>query len=102
MPFIDHHIMLHSIIKFSGLSNPVENLNEAVLLAMRYRIRSEIIGDWLYCFTSPIIGFMLLGLGFWYSFKHRAYVYSGNERAGKPDLESLDHIRYRLGSHTII
>jgi hypothetical protein len=40
-------------------------------------------------------------IGFWYSFKHCAYVYSGTPKELPADDETLDEIRARLGSHKI-
>jgi len=80
---------------------PVANIQEALVLVMRNQINSEIIGQWLYCFTTPLIGFQLLCNGFWYSFKHCAYVYTGNPKDGIADDESLDEIRARLGSRQV-
>jgi hypothetical protein len=74
---------------------------EAVSLAMQNRIKAEIIGKWLYCFTTPMIGAQLQAAGFWYSFKHCAYVYSGHPKEGPADDETLDEIRARLGTSPI-
>ena len=101
MSWFHHFINLHSVIKYAGRFAPVEGLQEAVSLAMRNHIKSEIIGNWLYCFTSPLIGIQLLLIGFWYSYKHEAYVYSGGPKQGVADEESLDEIRARLGSQKV-
>jgi len=98
---IKHIIGIHSVIKYAGMFNQVANIKEALDLVMRYFIKSEIIGGWLYCFTSPLIGYQLESIGFWYSVKHRAYVYSGKEKEGFGDDESLDEIRARLGSQKV-
>jgi hypothetical protein len=82
---------------YAGKFPMVANMKEAISLANRHHIKSEIIGEWLYCFTSPIIGYQLEGSGFWYSYKHDAYVYSGNEKNGSPNNGTLDEIRYSLG-----
>jgi hypothetical protein len=79
----------------------VANFKEALALVIRYHIKAEIIGYWLYCFTSPLIGFQLETIGFWYSFKHNAYVFSGTEKEGPADDETLDEIRARLGSQLV-
>ena len=101
MSWFQHFISLHSVIKYAGRFVPVENVQEAVSLVMSHHIRSEIIGNWLYCFTTPLIGVQLLLIGFWYSYKHGAYVYSGGPKEGVPDEETLDEIRFRLGSQRI-
>jgi hypothetical protein len=45
-----------------------------------------------------MIGIQLEAIGFWYSFKHEAYVFSGHPKDGIADDETLDEIRTRLGS----
>jgi hypothetical protein len=80
---------------------PVADLQEALALVTRFFIKAEIIGSWLYCFTSPLIGCQLENIGFWYSVSHCAYVFSGNEKEGFPDGETLEEIRARLGSRRL-
>jgi len=98
MSLLQHIISIHSVIKYAGMFSAVANIQEALILVMRNRINSEIIGGWLYCFTTPLIGFQLENIGFWYSFKHCAYVFIGAEKDGLADDECLDEIRARLGS----
>jgi hypothetical protein len=76
-------------------------MQEAIKLVMRQHIKSEIIGGWLYCFTNQLIGVQLIAAGFWYSFKHGAYVYSGYLKEIYADEESLEEIRERLGSQKV-
>ena len=101
MNYCKHFLMLHSFLKYAGMFQIVEGTQEAVKLALRFRIKSEYIGGWLYCFTSPLIGYQLEAIGFWYSFKHNAYIYSGNPKDGVADDETLEEIRSRLGSYRI-
>jgi hypothetical protein len=77
-------------------------MQEAIKLVMRQHIQSEIIGEWLYCFTNQLIGVQLMAAGFWYSFKHEAYVYSGCPKEDYADEESLDEIRARLGRQKVM
>ena len=98
MSFIRHYIKIHSVFKYAGIFLPLGDMQEALALVMRYHIKSEIIGQWLYCFTSPLIGVQLKTIGFWYSYKHCAYVYSGTPKKYPADEETLDEIRARLGS----
>ncbi|MDR1616999.1 MAG: hypothetical protein LBR98_08310 [Syntrophomonadaceae bacterium] len=61
----------------------------------------EIIGYWIYCFNSKEVKEQLKELGFWFSGKHKAWIYSGkakNFRAGK---ETLDEIRAKKGSQKV-
>ena len=93
--------MVHSALKYAGMFPLVKDTQEAINLAMRYHIKSEIIGQWLYCFTTDLIGVQLQTIGFWHSYKHSAYVYSGEPKQDIADDESLDEIRQRLGSYRI-
>jgi hypothetical protein len=101
MTWLQHFIGIHSVLKYAGMFSTVANMQEAIALVNRFQIKAEIIGFWLYCFTTPIIGFQLEYIGFWYSFKHDAYIYTGRPKEGTADDESLDEIRARLGSQKI-
>jgi hypothetical protein len=101
MSTIQHHIKIHSVYKYSGRFALITNFSEAIKLISSNHIKAEIIGQWLYCFTTALIGEQLLSIGFWYSFKHDAYVYSGSQKQGIADDETLDEIRARLGSSKI-
>ena len=101
MQAIQHFIQVHSVIKYSGKFGCISDFQEALNLVNHYRIKAEIIGQWIYCFTTDLIGVQLLAIGFWYSFKHRAYVYSGRRKGGPADDENLDEIRARLGSRAV-
>ena len=101
MSYLLHIIKIHSIIRYAGIFKPVADMQQALLLVMRNHIKSEIIGNWLYCFTSPLMGFQLKCIGFWYSFKHQAYIFSGTTKKYPADDETLDEIRTRLGSRQV-
>ena len=98
MNYINHYISIHSAMKYAGRIAPIKNKQEILNFVSNWRIKSEIIGQWLYCFTTDMIGVQLLAIGFWFSKKHHAYIYSGTEKEGLADDESLDDIRTRLGS----
>ena len=98
---LEHFIKLHSVLRYAGMFAPVENLQEALEIVMEYHIKAEFIGHWLYCFTSPLIGFQLETIGFWFSKKHCAYVYSGTPKKPEADEETLDEIRARLGCEKV-
>jgi hypothetical protein len=102
MSWLLHYIKIHSVIKYAGIFPPVSSIQEALSLVRRYHIKSEIIGNWLYYYTSLLIGIQLLCIGFWYSYKHGAYVYTGKPKDGEPGEETLDEIKSRLGSKTIV
>jgi hypothetical protein len=61
----------------------------------------EIIGYWIYCFNSKAVKEQLKELGFWFSGKHKAWVYSGKPKKGRAGKETLDQIRARKGSQKI-
>jgi hypothetical protein len=61
----------------------------------------EIIGFWIYCFKSYEVRDTLKELGFWFSSKHTAWVYSGRAKRHVASRESLDEIRARKGSQKI-
>jgi hypothetical protein len=61
----------------------------------------EIIGCWIYCFNSKEVREQLKELGFWFSGKHKAWVYSGKPKKGRAGKETLDEIRARKGSQKI-
>jgi len=94
---LEHFIKIHSVIRYAGMFAPVADMQEALALVVRYHIKAEIIGNWLYCFTSPLIGYQLETIGFWFSFKHNAYVYTGTEKQTLASGETLDEIKARLG-----
>jgi len=98
---MEHYLRIHSVIKYAGMFHTVANIQEALALVMRNNIKAEIIGNWLYCFTNDLIGVQLIASGFWFSFKHNAYVYSGKQKDYTADDESLDEIRTRLGSEQV-
>ncbi len=61
----------------------------------------EIIGFWIYCFNSKAVKDELKELGFWFSSKHFAWVYSGTHKKRRAGFETLDDIRARKGSQKV-
>jgi hypothetical protein len=61
----------------------------------------EIIGFWIYCFKSYEIRDTLKELGFWFTSKHKAWVYSGRAKRNVSSRESLDEIRAKKGSQKV-
>ena len=68
---------------------------------MHWNITIEIIGFWIYAFESFEARDDLKELGFWFSKKHRAWVYSGSSKRRRPSHMTLDDIRNTHGSETI-
>ena len=61
----------------------------------------EIIGYWIYCFKSKEVKDQLKELGFWFSGKHKAWIYSGKSKKNITSRETLDEIRARKGSQKV-
>ena len=61
----------------------------------------EIIGYWIYCFNSKAVKDQLKDLGFWFSGKHKAWIYSGSPKKGRASKKTLDDIRAEKGSQKI-
>ena len=61
----------------------------------------EIIGYWIYCFNSKEIKEQLKELGFWFSGKHKAWVFSGSPKKGRAGKKTLDDIRAEKGSKKV-
>jgi hypothetical protein len=61
----------------------------------------EIIGFWIYCFNSKDVKEQLKELGFWFSSKHLAWVFSGTHKKRRAGFETLDEIRDRKGSQKV-
>jgi curved DNA-binding protein CbpA len=61
----------------------------------------EIIGYWIYCFNSKEVKEQLKELGFWFSGKHKAWVFSGKPKKNITSRETLDQIRAKKGSQKI-
>jgi len=61
----------------------------------------EIIGCWIYCFNSKAVKEQLKELGFWFSGKHKAWIYSGKPKKNITSKETLDEIRAKKGSQKV-
>ena len=62
---------------------------------LRPRLR---LGYWIYCFNSKEVREQLKELGFWFSGKHKAQVFSGLPKRLRAGKETLDEIRAKKGS----
>ncbi|MDR1838259.1 MAG: hypothetical protein LBQ93_01545 [Treponema sp.] len=101
MRIFRHFLLRHIIYLKAGDFGTVENFDEALNFVVKSKIKAEVIGQWIYCFTTPLIGALLETIGFWYSFKHEAYIFTGNPKDGFADDETLDEIKARLGYQPI-
>jgi hypothetical protein len=61
----------------------------------------EIIGYWIYCFKSYEVREALKELGFWFSSKHKAWVFSGGKKTRFYSKKTLDDIRAEKGSQKV-
>jgi|TergutMp193P3_1026864.scaffolds.fasta_scaffold14636_1 curved DNA-binding protein CbpA len=61
----------------------------------------EIIGYWIYCFRSYEVRDALKALGFWFSSKHKAWVFSGGNKTRFYSKKTLDEIRAEKGSRKV-
>jgi hypothetical protein len=101
MTIMEHFITLHSLYRQSDRQLPPKDIQDVYKIVSRLKCKSEIIGHWVYCFVSAETGAQLLAVGFWYSYKHEAFVYSGFPKSGPANDESLEEIRARLGSRRV-
>lgn len=68
---------------------------------VKFNCRVEVIGFWIYCFESKEIREELKALGFWFSGKHKAWVYSGMKKKNWASKKSTDDIRRAWGSSVV-
>jgi len=66
-----------------------------------FNVRIEIIGYWIYCFESKEYREQLKDLGFWFSNRHKAWIYNGSRKARVKSRFTTDQLRNRLGAETI-
>jgi len=68
---------------------------------LSFNIRVEVIGYWIYAFESYEYRNELKELGFWFSGKHKAWVYSGTVKSKYRTRMNLDQIRTHHGYELI-
>jgi hypothetical protein len=68
---------------------------------LRFNCRVEIIGFWIYAFDSLAVKDELKALGFWFSGKHKAWVYSGGVKRRIHTRNSTDDNRARWGCEVL-
>jgi hypothetical protein len=61
----------------------------------------EIIGYWIYCFKSYSVYEYLKELGFWFSGKHKAWIYSGGRKSRYVTKATLDQLRISKGNYKV-
>jgi len=68
---------------------------------MEFNVTIEIIGYWIYAFDSYEVKDQLKEMGFWFSKKHRAWVYSGAPKVKRATRMTLSDIRVNRGSQIV-
>ena len=63
--------------------------------------RLEIIGSWLYAFEAYNIKDELKALEFWFSVKHKAWVYNGRSKNKHRSCMTTDEVREKYGSQKV-
>ena len=64
-------------------------------------IEIEIIGTWVYCFRAFDCKDFLKSIGFWFSSKHKAWVYSGGVKRNRRSRYNLSDIERMHGYEKI-
>jgi hypothetical protein len=68
---------------------------------MRFNCRVEIIGYWVYCFESFGVKDQLAALGFFFSGKHKAWIYNGGKKLRIHTRNTTDDNRAKFGSQVM-
>ena len=68
---------------------------------IHWNINIEVIGYWIYCFNSIEYREQLKELGFWFSGKHKAWVYSGSGKKSIKSRYTTDDVRSMHGSTAV-
>ena len=77
--------------------NSADAFAEILRTVSRMNVRAEIIGFWIYAFQSYEYREQLKELGFWFSAKHRAWIYSGGRKRPIRGRYTTDENRARWG-----
>jgi curved DNA-binding protein CbpA len=68
---------------------------------MEFNVTIEIIGYWVYVFDSYEVKDELKAMGFWWSGKHKAWVFSGSPKKKFRTKMSLDDIKEVYGAEEL-
>jgi hypothetical protein len=79
----------------------VTPFQEVLKKIIEFECEIEIIGYWIYCFNSYAVHEKLKELGFWFSSKHKAWIFSGSSKMFFCGKKTLDEIRAEKGSRKI-
>jgi len=81
-----------------GAETPFQEILQKII---NFDCEIEIIGYWIYCFNSYEVREQLRELGFWFTRKHKAWVYSGRAKRNIAGKETIDELRERKGSQKV-
>lgn len=79
-------------------SDDISYLAKILKEIVEYDIDIEIIGTWIYCYRSYAYKDQLKAKGFWFSSKHKAWVFSGEQKRAIRSKNTLADIRSKYGS----
>ena len=83
-------------------SSQVNDITKVLKTIIDFNITIEIIGKWIYARDSFHCKDTLKDLGFWFSSKHKAWVFSGSEKNKKSVTRlGIDSIREYHGSNLL-
>lgn len=81
--------------------NDVHVFQDILNKIIHFNIEIEIVGYWIYARESFAYKDQLKELGFWFSGKHKAWVYNGSEKIKRATRLSLDQIKSHYGFERI-
>ena len=81
--------------------NSAEVFADILRQAVKFNVDVEIIGFWIYAFRSYEYREQLRALGFWFSAKHKAWIYSGSVKRRVRFAHTTDQNRAKWGSQTV-
>ena len=79
----------------------VDAFAEVLETVMQFNCRVEVIGFWIYCFESFEVKDELKEMGFFFSKKHRAWIFNGREKRSIRSKLTTDDIRNLHGAEII-
>lgn len=68
---------------------------------MKMNCRVELIGFWIYCFDAFEVKDQLKEMGFWFSGKHKAWIYNGGAKVNRRSRFTTDQNRDNWGSQIV-
>jgi hypothetical protein len=79
-----------------------ESIRDALNKIIQFEnLKIQVIGYWIYCFDSYNYKNQLKEIGFWFSSKHKAWIYSGAKKIRIRTNYTLDEIKNTYGCANI-